>query len=485
MQSVFAEAFPELSIAWTGDEPTDPRIVILNDKYAEQLGLDPDTLREEQGLRLLTGASAPEGARPVAQAYAGHQFGTYSPRLGDGRAMLLGEVTANDGSLRDIHLKGSGRTPFARGAADGKAVLGPMLREYLVSEAMNALGIPTTRALAVTETGEEVFRDLPRPGAVLARGASSHLRVGTFQYAAQSLGNTDLVKRLVDVARDRHVPKDDDDEDGEQNPALDLYEHVIEVQAELIAQWMAVGFVHGVMNTDNMTISGETIDYGPCAFMDAYSASTVFSSIDAQGRYRYGNQPGIAEWNLARFGETLLPVIDEDPNEGIRKATEALQSFAPLYEAAWIQAMARKLGLTGTATDEQTARDVSQELLRLMEASSLDFTSTFRALADAVRDREAAQELRDRVEDPRFDAWFVRWQALGPDPDLMDSVNPIYVPRNHLVEEALEAAYDGDLDPFLKLLDVVTDPSTWKPGHEAYAEPAPADQGKYVTYCGT
>ncbi|WP_129360784.1 protein adenylyltransferase SelO [Rothia uropygioeca] len=489
MQSLFAEAFPELSVEWKADEPEDAGHIVLNEDLADFLGLDPEYLRSPEGLRFLTGAAPSEDSTPVAQGYAGHQFGSYAPRLGDGRALLLGEITASDGRLRDLHLKGSGRTPFARGNADGKAVLGPMLREYLVSEAMYALGIPTTRALAVTTTGQDVLRERILPGAVLARVASSHLRVGTFQYAAQSLGNFDLVRRLVDVARERHGAESQEQPDS---PGLDLYQRVIGVQAELIAQWMAVGFVHGVMNTDNMTISGETIDYGPCAFMDAYSPATVFSSIDSGGRYRYGNQPGIAEWNLARLGEALLPVLDDDPNEAVRVATEALQTFAPLYESAWTRAMARKLGLEGASadhegaeTDESTVRELANELLDLMSESGLDFTSTFRSLSDALRSEDSSDALRERIEDPRFDAWFIRWSRLRPNPEAMDRTNPVYIPRNHLVEEALSAANDGDIGLFSDLLDVVTHPFVDRPGYERYAEPAPADQGRYVTYCGT
>lgn len=487
MQSRFADALPELTVQWTAAEPPEPRQIVLNEEFARFLGLDVDFLKTPDGLRFLTGAAPGESSTPVAQGYSGHQFGAYSPRLGDGRALLLGELTATDGSLRDLHLKGSGRTPFARGSADGKAALGPMLREYLVSEAMHALGVPTTRALAVTATGEEILRDRMTPGAVLARVASSHLRVGSFQYAAHSLGDQDLLRRLVDVARERHLPSSGE-ESSEQ--ALELYRHVIGVQAELIAQWMAVGFVHGVMNTDNMTISGETIDYGPCAFLDEYSPSTVFSSIDAQGRYRYGNQPGIAEWNLARLGETLLPLFDEDTNEAVRQGTEALQTFAPAYEAAWARAMTRKLGFGDRATgdaapDEQSVAAMATDLLDIMAGVHADFTNGFRSLADAARNPEAATALRDRWDDPRFDVWLVEWLRQNPDPEAMDRNNPVCIPRNHLVEEALAAAEEGDEAPFRKLLDVVTHPYDLRAGDERYAEPAPAGQGPYITYCGT
>jgi uncharacterized protein YdiU (UPF0061 family) len=411
-EQTFAEQLEGLHVAWRGAEVPDPRLLALNEPLALELGLDPEALRAPEGVALLAGS----GVAGVAQAYAGHQFGGYSPRLGDGRALLLGEVGG-----RDIHLKGSGRTPFARGG-DGKAAVGPMLREYLVSEAMHALGIPTTRALAVVATGEQVRRDTLLPGAVLVRVAASHLRVGTFQYAAATR-DLELVRRLADYAIARHHP----DADG----YLGFYEAVVEAQAALIAQWMLAGFIHGVMNTDNMTISGETIDYGPCAFMDTFDPGTVFSSIDHGGRYAYGNQPTVAQWNLARLGEALLGLIDVEP------ATEVLNTFPARFNAHWYAAMRERLAL-----DDDRQVD---EFAATMYEQRLDYTTAMRA--------RSAQ-------------------------------HPLYIPRNHLVEEALAAATAGDLEPFERLLAVVTDPFTERPGLERYAEPDPA-AAPYVTFCGT
>ena len=415
----------------------------------------------------------PTGASPVAQGYAGHQFGGFVPRLGDGRALLVGELTDTEGRLRDLHLKGSGRTPFARGG-DGLAAVGPMLREYVISEAMHALGIPTTRSLAVLATGRQVQRDTPLPGAVLARVASSHLRVGSFQYAAAS-GDLGLLRRLADHAIARHYPTAAQAE----RPYLALFEAVLAAQAALVAQWMLVGFVHGVMNTDNMTISGETIDYGPCAFMEAYDPVTVFSSIDQWGRYAFGNQPAVATWNLARFAETLLPLIAEDPDDAIAMATESLGAFGVHYDAAWSAGMRAKLGL---ANEEATP--LAEELLPMLEQSHVDYTSFFRALGRAARgDAEPARGLF--VDLAAFDGWLARWRALGPDAGVMDRVNPVYIPRNHLVEEALTAATAGDLAPLRELLTAVTAPYDERDGLQRYAEPAPDDFGAYQTFCGT
>ena len=335
----FADALPELAVAWQAEEAPEPRLLVLNETLAADLGLDPAWLRTEAGVGLLLGRDLPEGATPVAQGYAGHQFGGYSPRLGDGRALLLGELTDPDGQVHDLHLKGSGRTPYARGG-DGRAAVAPMLREFVVAEAMHALGIPTTRSLAVVATGRPVQRETVLPGAVLARVASSHLRVGSFQYA-RATDDVDLLRRLADHAIARHHP---DAAEAEQ-PYLALFEAVLDAQASLVARWMLVGFMHGVMNTDNMTISGETIDYGPCAFLDAYDPATVFSSIDHGGRYAYGNQPAIAQWNLARLAEALLPLIDDDQERAIAMATEALHAFPDRYPLPGA-GMRAKLGLT-------------------------------------------------------------------------------------------------------------------------------------------
>ncbi|QFG67356.1 protein adenylyltransferase SelO [Ornithinimicrobium pratense] len=478
LQTRFAQELPELALRWQAEPAPDPSLLVLNEPLAAELGLDPAWLRDPEGVRLLLGLHVPAGATPVAQAYAGHQFGGYSPRLGDGRALLLGELVDADGRLRDIHLKGSGRTPFARGG-DGLAAVGPMLREYVISEAMHALGIPTTRSLAVVATGRQVRRETVLPGAVLTRVASSHLRVGSFQYA-RATGDLDLLRRLADHAIARHHPGAGEDE----QPYLALLRAVIGVQAALVAQWMLAGFIHGVMNTDNMTISGESIDYGPCAFMEAYDPTTVYSSIDVGGRYAYRNQPGVAQWNLARLAETLLPLVDEDEERAVELATETLGSFAGEYDAAFAAGMRRKLGLTGAVEDETLVPLVS-DLFSLMREARADHTSFFRSLGPAARgDAEAAREVV--LDLAGFDAWLNRWRALGPDPEAMDRVNPVYIPRNYLVEEALTAGTEGDLDPLHQLLEAVTDPYRERPGLERYATPAPEDFGRtYRTFCGT
>ncbi|QYN39205.1 YdiU family protein [Pseudonocardia sp. DSM 110487] len=469
----FARELPRLSVPWTAAPVPSPALLVLNTELAGELGLDAEALRTPAGVALFVGAGVPEEARPVAQVYAGHQFGAYQPRLGDGRALLLGELVDRDGRRRDLHLKGSGRTPFARGG-DGKAAVGPMLREYVMGEAMHALGIPTSRALAVVATGDRVVRETLLPGAVLARVAASHLRVGTFQYAA---GDPEIVRQLADYAIARHHP----DVAEAANPYLEFYRQVVDAQASLVARWMLVGFVHGVMNTDNTTISGETIDYGPCAFMDAFDPGTVFSSIDHGGRYAYGNQPGIAQWNLARLGETLLPLIDEDLDAAVGAATEVVSSFVERYDAHWASGMAAKLGL------ETPDAALFRDLLVLLHDQRVDFTRFFRALSAQLRGGEARSLF---VEPDAFDAWAARWEALLP-PDrgavaaAMDRVNPVYIPRNHIVEEALTAATEGDMAPFHRLLEVVASPFDERAGLDRYAEPAPAGSRAHVTYCGT
>ena len=468
---------PEIAVRWQAEAAPDVRLLALNEALAAELALDRGWLRSPDGLRFLVGNLVPSGATPVAQAYAGHQFGGYVPRLGDGRALLLGELVDDDGRLRDIHLKGSGPTPFARGG-DGLAAVGPMLREYIVSEAMHALGVPTTRSLAVVATGRPVQREALLPGAVLARVASSHLRVGSFQYAAAT-GDIDLLRRLADHAIARHHPGAAEAE----RPYLALFEAVVSVQASLIAQWMLVGFVHGVMNTDNMTISGETIDYGPCAFMEAYNPDTVFSSIDFWGRYAYGNQPVIAGWNLARFAESLIPLLSNDIEEAVALVEESFGVFRPRYDAVWSSGMRAKLGLSDDIDAEVVARLVD-ELLALLNESDVDYTSFFRHLGRAARgNSEGARGLFINIAG--FDDWTSRWRALGPDAESMDRTNPIYIPRNHLVEEALTAATAGDLDPLARLLAAVTAPYDERPGLERYASPAPEDFGAYQTFCGT
>jgi uncharacterized protein YdiU (UPF0061 family) len=472
----FSRELPEMALPWQAEEAPDPELLVLNERLAGELGLDPAWLRGAQGLGLLLGTHVPSGATPVAQAYAGHQFGGYVPRLGDGRALLLGELVDAGGALRDLHLKGSGRTPFARGG-DGLAAVGPMLREYVISEAMHALGIPTTRSLAVVATGRPVRRETLLPGAVLARVAASHLRVGSFQYAAatRDLG---LLRRLAEHAITRHHPGAADAD----RPYLALFEGVVSAQASLVARWMTVGFVHGVMNTDNMTISGETIDYGPCAFLDAFDPATVYSSIDHGGRYAYGNQPLVAEWNLARLAEALLPLLHDDPEQAVALAVEALGAFRPRYDAAWSAGMRAKLGLRSQPDAEVSA--LADELLGLLQADHVDHTSFFRALGRAA-DGDVVPARNLFLDLAAIDGWLERWRALGPDAEVMGRVNPVYIPRNHLVEEALEAATGGDLGPLGRLLEAVTAPYDERPGLERHAAPAPPDFGAYRTFCGT
>ncbi|MGH2839666.1 MAG: protein adenylyltransferase SelO [Solirubrobacteraceae bacterium] len=468
---------------WRATSVPAPRLLALNEELATELGGDPDALRASDGVALLVGNALPDGASPVAQAYAGHQFGGFSPRLGDGRALLLGEVLDVHGRRRDLHLKGSGRTPFARGG-DGKAAVGPMLREYVIAEAMHALGIPTTRSLSVVATGSDVARETTLPGAVLCRVAASHVRVGTFQYAAAHDDQT-LVRRLADHAISRHYPHLVEAEDS----YVAFLETIVDVQASLVARWMLVGFIHGVMNTDNMAISGETIDYGPCAFMDAFDPATVFSSIDHHGRYAYGNQPPIAQWNLARLAETLLPLFDVETDRAVAVAADVLESFPDRYNGYFKRGMRAKLGLADGPGEDDALID---DLLALLHAQRIDFTSCFRALSSSVRGM--ARPARSLFADPSaFDAWSDRWRAQlssqASDPEsiaeAMDRVNPVYIPRNHQVEEALTAATAGDLEPFRRLLDVLAQPFDERPGLESYAAPAPASFGAYRTFCGT
>ncbi len=488
----FAQELPEMAVRWQAEASPEPQLLVLNDALAGELGLDTKWLRSTAGIGLLTGTVIPDGATPVAQAYAGHQFGGFVPRLGDGRALLLGELVGADGPRKDLHLKGSGRTPFARGG-DGLAAVGPMLREYIISEAMQALTIPTTRSLAVVATGRPIQRETLLPGAVLARVASSHLRVGSFQYAAGhdlmvASGNTDtaqiadadLTRRLADYAIARHYPA----AAHAENPYVALLESVITAQADLVAQWMLVGFIHGVMNTDNMTISGESIDYGPCAFMEAFDPYTVYSSIDHAGRYAYGNQPVVAEWNLARFAETLLPLFDDDQERAVEIALKALEAFRPRYTTTWSDGMRAKLGLPEGVSDEVVGPLIT-DLLALLEQSHVDYTSFFRALGAAARgDTESTRGLF--IDLAGFDAWLARWRPLDPDAEAMDRVNPIYIPRNHLVEEALATATEGDLGPLQQLLAAVSEPFVGRPGLDRYAEAAPKDFGEdYRTFCGT
>ncbi|MEZ4403710.1 MAG: YdiU family protein [Kofleriaceae bacterium] len=461
-----------------------PRLVRVNRALAEELGLDADALASDAGVRVLAGTDVPPGAQPVALAYAGHQFGGFSPQLGDGRALLLGELLDRRGRRVDLHLKGSGRTPFARGG-DGKATLGPVLREYLMGEAMAALGIPTTRALAAVTTGEQVWRERPLPGAVLARVASSHLRVGTFEFFAARDDRAALA-RLVDYAIARHDPALRD----HPRKALALLAAVGERQARLVARWMLVGFIHGVMNTDNVTISGETIDYGPCAFMDAYDPATVYSSIDRDGRYAYGNQPRIAQWNLARLGEALLTLIHDDLETAAADATEVVRGFAATYQAHWLAGLRAKLGLPGPLADGDAA--LGDDFLALLAADGVDFTLGFRALGPAATgDVAALDELFPTAA--AYQPWLERWRArLGSAATAataaaMAQVNPAFIARNHRVEDALAAAVErNDFRPFDTLLGILARPFDDQPAHAAQMAPPPrAQQRTHRTFCGT
>ncbi|GGA66087.1 UPF0061 protein [Pseudoclavibacter endophyticus] len=519
LQHRFATDVPELAVPWRAAEVEHPRLLAFSDTLADELGVDAEALSSEEGLAFLTGNRLPEGVTPVAQGYSGHQWGMYTPRLGDGRALLLGEVTDRAGRLRDIHLKGSGATPFSRGA-DGLAAVGPMLREFIMGEAFHALGIPGTRALAVIGTGRLVRREGLEPGALLVRVASSHLRVGTFQYASAS-GNLEVLRRLADHAIERHAPEAAEAE----HPYLAFYEHVVTAQAELVAAWMHVGFVHGVMSTDNTTVSGETIDFGPCAFLDAFDPGLWFSSIDQNGRYAYRQQPSIVQWNLARFAEALLPILpltrdeaiaaaadadaradarergdeaaDDEGAESERRAdaearqiravelaTAALERFGPQYAETYERGMRAKLGLAHVALDD--ARPVITGVLDLMTAARADYTQFFRGLGAHAASGRGTPARSLFPEPEAFERWAERWRALGPDREAMDAVNPAYIPRNHLVEEALAAASDeADLGPLERLLAAVRQPFDVRPGLARYAEPAPADFGPYTTFCGT
>ena len=487
LSNAFAQRLPELSVPWQAEAPIDPSLLVLNEPLATALGLDPGWLRSEAGIRWLLGVDPGPDSRPVAQLYAGHQFGSYVSRLGDGRALLLGELRDPEGRVWDLHLKGSGKTPFAR--ADGRAAVGPMLRESLMGEAMHALGVPTTRALAVVATGRRVIRDDALPGAVLARVASSHLRVGSFQLA-RSTGDLDLLRRLVDFAVERHVPE----AVGADDRALQLLRHVIDAQAALVASWMLLGFVHGVLNTDNVTVSGETIDYGPCAFIDAYDPGAVFSSIDHGGRYAFGNQPAITLWNLTRFAEMLLPLLDEDEAAASAEATAELTRFAVRYERAWVDGMAAKLGLVGTqgpgevrdpaGAPTDVVAEIAGALLADLQRYRIDYTRAFRSLGHAARGRrEPLLALFPEGAEPG--AWVERWAALAPDAGVMDAVNPVYIPRNHLVDEALDAASDGDLTLVERLADVLAHPFDERAGLERYVEGPPSGAPPHRTYCGT
>lgn len=480
----YARDLEGLYVPWQGASAPEPSLVLLNEGLAGELGLDARALRSAEGLAMLTGTAMPAGAAPLAMAYAGHQFGGFSPQLGDGRALLVGEVIDRQGRRRDIHLKGSGRTPFSRGG-DGKAALGPVVREYLLGEAMHGLGIPTTRALAAVATGETVWREQALPGAVLARVASSHIRVGTFQFF---LARRDLasLRRLADYAIRRHDP----DLDGHPDRYLAFLRAVIARQMALVAQWMAVGFVHGVMNTDNCAVSGETIDYGPCAFLDGYDEDAVFSSIDSHGRYAYGRQPLLAQWNLARLAEALLPLMNESsPEAALPSVQAAIEEAAEIYRREWLRRFAAKLGIGSTAEGDE---GLIRAFLDLLAAHGADFTLSFREAAEAARGRPAALDAR-LAGAPGLADWLGRWrQRLAREPGgpvaaaaRMDAVNPLYIARNHRVEAALEAAHGGDLAPARRLLDAFAAPFSERPGLDDLTQPAPAGFGPYTTFCGT
>ncbi len=461
-----------------------PALVRVNRDLATHLGLDPDWLSGPEGLEFLSGREIIEGSDPIAQAYAGHQFGHFVPQLGDGRAILLGELIDRAGQRRDVQLKGAGRTRFSRGG-DGRAALGPVLREYVLSEAMAALGIPTTRALAALTTGEEVHRDEALPGALLVRIASSHIRVGTFQYFAAQ-GDVEGLRHLADHVITRHYPQ----AACSDEPVLALLEAVIEAQADLVANWLLIGFIHGVMNTDNCSVAGETIDYGPCAFLDEYDPSKVFSSIDRAGRYAYANQPRMAQWNLARLAEALLPLIAEDQDKAIEKAQEVLAGFESRFTYAYHAGLRRKLGLH---TAEDGDIDLASAILDAMHASQVDFTLFFRLLGQAADGND--EPARSLFADPSaFDQWAVNWrlrllreaQASAERRASMDKVNPAFIPRNHRVEAMIQAAVnEGNFVPFDELLAVTGRPYKEQPGREAFAQPPSVHERVSATFCGT
>ena len=473
-----------------------PRLIKLNRALARNLRLDADALEGPGGVAILAGNLVAAGSEPLAMAYAGHQFGHFVPQLGDGRAKLLGEVVGLDGQRYDIQLKGSGPTPFSR-RGDGRAALGPVLREYILSEAMAALGVPTTRALAAVSTGQPVFRETMQPGAVFTRVAASHLRVGTFQYFA-ARSNTDALRTLADYAIARHYP----DAANAGRPYSALLEGVVARQARLVAQWLTLGFIHGVMNTDNTSISGETIDYGPCAFMEAYDPGQVFSSIDQQGRYAYANQPHAMLWNLTRLAECLLPLLAQELPEhdsqeagsqeaAIAAAREILERFSPQFEAARVAGMRRKLGLR---TEQPGDAALADDLLERMAANQADFTLTFRRLADAAADPAQDEAVAGLFADPKaFHTWASGWrqrlaqeQATGEERAAsMRRVNPMFIPRNHLVQAVITAGEGGDFQPFERLLGVVAKPYESHPGNEAYAAPARPEEYVHQTFCGT
>lgn len=469
---------------WQIEPTAAPELLQFNTALADRLGLSYENLSDSALAHILGGSDLPQGAEPIALAYAGHQFGHFNPQLGDGRALLLGELIAPDGARFDLQLKGSGRTPFSRNG-DGRSAIGPALREYLISEAMAALGVPTTRSLSVVATGERVQRERAHPGAVLARVAASHIRIGTFQFFATHFG-ADHVRQLADYTIKRHYPA----AENATHRYFTLFEAIMNAQATLIAKWTNLGFVHGVMNTDNVAISGETIDYGPCAFIDSYAPDSVFSSIDRQGRYAFGNQPFIARWNMAQLARAMLPVLVEEDADAVDKINALIGAFPERYIAVWLEGMRAKMGLSSVEDDDL---DLASRLFKVMEGQDVDFTLFFRQLA-RVPSQGPSVAGRLFTDPQAADPWFTDWLARIERDSLpaadrraaMDAVNPLYIPRNHMVEHALDAAEENhDLAPFERLLDVVRNPYDERSDQSDYAQPAPPDFGHYVTYCGT
>ncbi len=465
-----------------------PELIRVNRELAIELGIDPLQLESDSGTEILSGNRVVEGSTPIAMAYSGHQFGGFSPQLGDGRAILLGEAIRDDGVRFDIQLKGSGQTPFSR-RGDGRSALGPVLREYILCEAMAALGVPTTRALAAVATGQPVYREGPVPGGVFTRVARSHVRIGTFQwFAAREDGAN--VKVLADYVIDRHYP----DVKEADNPYLALLEGVIERQAKLIAHWMQLGFIHGVMNTDNMSVSGETIDYGPCAFMDEYHPGKTFSSIDHQGRYAYANQSPIGQWNLTRFAETLIPLLDNDQDTAIKKAETSLDRYHDIHRAEMRRRFYAKIGIaedSNNVDDNASDWELVDTLLTTMAENHADFTLVFRHLPEAL-ERDNAEPVAKWFDQPdAFTKWFDTWRLRIPVPErdaavkLMRTTNPIFIPRNHRVEQAIAAGYEGDFEPFHRLVNLLRAPFSEQPEHAEYEHPPKPDEIVQATFCGT
>ena len=463
---------------------SDPSLIRVNAALAEQLGIDCEWLMSPEGLAMLSGNRLPVQSDPISMVYAGHQFGQWVPRLGDGRAILLGEVLDRRGVRFDVQLKGSGRTPYSR-QGDGKSALGPVLREYIVSEAMAAMGVPTTRALAAVSTGEEVLRETPLPGGILTRVAQSHVRVGTFQYF-YSQNNVDALKTLADYVIQRHYP----DAVGEENPCLALLDGVVQRQAELIAQWMSIGFIHGVMNTDNMQIAGETIDYGPCAFMDSFHPDTVFSFIDRNGRYAWGNQPSIGQWNLQRLAEALIPIIATDQERAAEMVEESISRFGPLFNERLMMLFYQKMGLS---SDRKKSRDLVEKTFTLMAENSVDFTLFFRQLTRIAAGENENSFLELFDDQKAASGWLEEWKkhiGQGGVPVVervgsMQQLNPIFIPRNHMIERVIEGAVEGDFGLFHRMLDTVIRPYDEQSENSAFELPPQQDEIVEHTFCGT